>query len=322
MYKAKIDLPVLLIFFTRPDTLEKVFEKVKEARPSKLFLACDGPREGNANDVLKIEECKKIVEDIDWECEVYKRFSDVNLGCGKGPAAAISWAFEHVDRIVVLEDDCVPNATFFPYMQELLDKYKDDERVGMISGLNHFKEWDCGGNSYCFAKTGAIWGWGTWRRVWKDYDYNIKDIEDAHLVKMIENSIVDKTAKVNRIRRFKLAKAKIDSGENISFWDMQFGFLKDKNSYLAVVPNHNLIFNIGVGEGSTHAIAVETSKWKRGKLHFIPIQDVEIPLKHPNYVIRDYQYDLLVDKTWGFPHPIVKFYRRAVRGIKRIFKKV
>ena len=144
MHKAKLDLAVLLIFFARPNTLAEVFAKVKEARPSKLFLACDGAREGNETDAARIEECKKIVSDIDWECEVYTNYSAVNLGCGRGPQSAISWAFTHVDKLLILEDDCVANETLFPYMKEMLDKYENDERVGIVSGFNHMKNWDCG----------------------------------------------------------------------------------------------------------------------------------------------------------------------------------
>ena len=320
MYKYNIDLPVLLIFFARPTTLAKVFEKVKKARPSKLFLACDGPREGNKTDAENIEKCKKIVEDIDWECEVYKDYSEKNIGCGMRPQTAITWALNIVDRIVVLEDDCVPNDTFFPYMAELLERYKDDERIGMISGLNHLKEWDCGGKSYCFTKTGAIWGWATWRRVWKHYDYSLSAVEDPHLIKLIKNDIRSKTAKKTRINRWLTVNKKIKGGVNLSYWDVQFGFLKNCYSYLAVVPKNNLICNIGVGEGSTHAIELNINKWKVGRLHFIPTKDIEIPLQHPNYIVCDYEYDKIVDDTWLNQSYTKRIYGKAKRGLKKIFK--
>ena len=128
MFKANMDLSVLLIFFARPNTFSKVFEAVKKARPSKLFLACDGARDGNTKDVEGIARCKKIVEDIDWECEVYTNYATENLGCGRGPSNAISWAFEYTDSLVILEDDCVPDDTLFPFMKEMLEKYKNDEK--------------------------------------------------------------------------------------------------------------------------------------------------------------------------------------------------
>lgn len=320
MHEYNVDLPVLLIFFTRPDTLSKVFEKVKKARPSKLFLACDGPREGNAIDALAVEQCKKIVEDIDWDCEVYKNYSEKNMGCGMRPQTAIGWALSVVDRIVILEDDCVPDDSFFPYMAELLEKYKDDERIGMISGLNHLREWNCGGNSYCFTKTGAIWGWATWRRVWDNYDYCLNSVSDPHLLKLIRNDIRSKTAKKEKINRWIIANRKIKEGKNLSYWDVQFGFLKNRYSYLAIVPKHNLICNIGVGEGSTHAIELNIDKWKEGRLHFIPVKNLETPLIHPDYVVCDYEYDKRVDDTWLNQPYLKRWCGKIKRGLKKIIK--
>ena len=162
--------PVALIFFNRPDTLEKVFEKVRKVRPEKLFLIQDGPR--NEKDFEKIAECRTIVENVDWECEVIKDYSNVNLGCGVRPQSGITNALKQVDRLIILEDDCVPEESFFEYCDEMLEKYKDDERICYISGLNHFESWDCGDNDYFFAKTGAIAAWATWRRSWSEYyDY-------------------------------------------------------------------------------------------------------------------------------------------------------
>ena len=120
---------VTLIFFNRPNTLEKVFEKVKQAKPPKLFLIQDGAREGNSEDLHRIKKCRSIVENIDWECEVYKNYSDTNLGCGVRPQSGITWVLSQVESTIILEDDCVPDMTFFPYCDEMLEKYKDDERI-------------------------------------------------------------------------------------------------------------------------------------------------------------------------------------------------
>ena len=318
MHKAKTDLPVLLIFFARPDALKETFAAIKEARPSKLFLACDGPR--NDRDKEKIEECKKIVEDIDWECEVYKRYSDINQGCGRGPSNAISWALEKEDRVVILEDDCVPNLAFFGYMKELLEKYKDDTRIGMISGLNHFKDWECGGNSYCFTRTGAIWGWGTWRRVWKDYDYSVSKIQDEYVEKLVANDILHTRYRKYRISTWNNTRNAVNQNKKISYWDHQFGFLKYSLSYLTIVPKHNLICNIGVGESSTHANFSTDNVWKKGKLHFIPTKEIELPLRHPDIIVCDREYDENVVKTWFAPNPIVRNFGRAKRLIKKILK--
>ncbi len=313
-----IDLPVLLIFFTRPDTFKEVFRKVKEARPSKLFLACDGARADHPEDAQRIEECKKIAEDIDWECEVYKNYSESNMGCGMRPQSAITWAFETVDRLVILEDDCVPHDSFFPYMAELLERYKNDERICMVSGLNHMKEWDCGGYSYCFTKTGAIWGWGTWKRVWDKYDYFVSGIQSEYIQRLLMEQITYKRARKPMIARFLKTAQRLQQGEKISYWDFQFGYLKRTQSYLSIVPRVNLIQNIGVGNYSSHAQFDCDGIWKKGMLHFMPTESIDIPLKHPNFVMADVKYDNAVDAKYAYPHPLKRFYGRVKRVLRRI----
>lgn len=320
--KSLVDVPVLLIFFTRPDTLTEVFKKVKEARPSKLFLACDGPRKGT-DDLEKINICKKIVEDIDWECEIHKNYASENMGCGERPKSAISWALSIVDRVIILEDDCVPNISFFSFAAELLEKYKDDERVGTISGLNHFKDWDCNGNSYFFTKNGAIWGWATWRRVWEKYDYSVSQINDPYTERLIyENLSGNKKTKRSKIERFKETYKKIEAGEKISYWDFQFGFLKITSSYLQIVPAHNQITNIGVGFGSTHFSGVKQKKWEPGTLYFMPSETIEIPLRHPACIMCDISYTNKVDRVFGYPNFVRKNYRRVKRLLRKIWSNI
>ena len=156
MTKNTIDVPVMILFFTRQDTLKKVFDSVKEAKPQKIFLFQDGPR--NEKDMEKILECRKVVEDIDWDCEVYRNYSDKNLGCDKSQVAAFKWAFGIVDRLIFLEDDCVPAQSFYPFCQCLLEKYQYDQRAHMICGMNHVGDYsDEINEDYLFAKTPTIW---------------------------------------------------------------------------------------------------------------------------------------------------------------------
>lgn len=318
MKNSLMDLPVLMIFFTRTDTLEKVFEKVKEARPSKLFLACDGAREGNLRDVDAIEKCKKIVEDIDWECEVYKHYSEVNLGCGKGPQAAISWAFEHVDRLVILEDDCVPHSSFFKYMECLLEKYKNDTRIGVISGFNHFEKWDSGGYSYFYTKVGPLAGaWATWKRVWEDYSYDLPMIENDFIASLLVEEITHKRAKKKKLKAWKDVAKKIKNSEKLSYWDVQFAFLKFYKSYLSIVPKFSLVSNIGLGNGATHAVNASNIM---PSIFYTKEKILEFPLEHPPFIICDRKYDNAVDEKWGYPKPIIKFSGRIVRFLKRILR--
>lgn len=312
MNKAKCDLSVLLIFFARPNTLQEVFERVKEARPSRLFLACDGPREDHPTDKERIEQCKAIVSDIDWECEVHTLYSDVNKGCGKGPSDAISWAFTHTDKLLILEDDCVADPTLFPFMAEMLDKYENDERVGIISGFNHFKDWDCGGNSYCFTKAAATLGWGTWKRVWDKYDFYLKNAEHPYYSRLLEKELGHKRAGRSRISSW-IQASRETPVKKVRYWDIQFGFVKYSQSYLCIVPKGNLIYNIGIGVGSTHTENTKQTKWKPGKILFMPTVPMEFPIKHPEYVICDRFYDEKYFDMMAYPPMIVKYARKIKR---------
>ena len=314
MYKANYDLSVLLIFFARPNTLKEVFARVKEARPSKLFLACDGPREGRPTDLEMTEECKKIVSDIDWECEVHTLYSDVNKGCGRGPSDAISWAFQYTDSLLILEDDCVADPSLFPYMEQMLKKYASDERVGIISGFNHFKDWDCGGNSYCFAKAAATLGWGTWKRVWDQYDFYVKNANDPYYTRLLAKEVGHKRASICRLADWRIA-ARETPHQKVQYWDIQFGFVKYSQSYLCAVPKSNLIYNIGVGAGSTHTENTKATAWKPGKVLFMPTTAMEFPLKHPEYVICDRSYDEEYFNTMAYPPKMVKFFRKVKRRL-------
>ena len=315
---ALLQVPVLLIFFTRPDTFKEVFAKVKEARPKQLFLACDGPRADHPQDAQRIAQCKQIAEDIDWECEVHQNYAEDNMGCGMRPQTAISWAFESVDSLIILEDDCVPHPSFFPFMEEMMLRYQDDERIGVICGFNHFLNWDCGEYSYFYTTNGPLAGaWGTWKRVWEHYDYTLSDMKSPLVQQLIYNSITFKRAKQKKVDLFLKTAEKIESGENISYWDVQFGYLKLTQSILSVVPRFSLVSNIGLGAGSTHA---QNAKNAMPSIFFSEERKLDFPLRHPPFVICDRKYDDTVDAKWGYPHPLKKNFYRVVRLIKRILR--
>lgn len=314
MHKADIDLAVLLIFFARPNTLREVFEKVKKARPAKLFLACDGPRKNRPTDVENIEACKAIVSDIDWECEVHTRYMEENQGCGKGPSDAITWAFEHVDKLAILEDDCVPDDTYFQFMKEMLDYYEHDTRVGLISGYNHFKEWDTAGDSYLFTKCGATLGWGTWKRVWDHYDFYIKDFQNTQILHLLGKELFHKKAVNGRLGDWKRT-ARETACQRVNYWDYQFDFVKYTQSYLSIVPAGNLIYNIGVGPGSTHTENTKKTQWKPGQVLFMPTVPMQFPLVHPKHRICDRYYDEKLFNTLFYPPRIVKLFRKIKRRL-------
>ena len=159
MKPYKIDVPVLLVFFCRDRLFSQVFEAVREARPSRLYLYQDGPRPGNQDDVEGCEKCRKIAENIDWECKVYKLYQDKNMGCDPSGYIAQKWMFSTEEIGIVLEDDSIPSQSFFPYCKELLERYKEDTRINMICGMNNYDVHDQCESSYFFSRKGSIWGW-------------------------------------------------------------------------------------------------------------------------------------------------------------------
>lgn len=306
--------PVLLIFFNRPDTFEKVFEQVRKAKPKTLILAQDGPR--NDADKQGIAKCREIAESVDWECDIIRDYSDVNLGCGVRPQSAITNALKKFESVIILEDDCVPSQSFFPYCEDLLKKYKDDERICYISGLNHFETWDCGESDYFFAKTGAIAAWATWRRVWcKYYDYYMKSIDNQHNLELVKSQITNKDVAEQRIQGWKRAHDSVENNEKLSYWDIQWGYVKYSQNMLVVVPQKNLIHNIGVGASSTHATGMVEEKFIKYKnFVFIPTYNLSFPLKSPEICIPDTKYDDLVYKcSLGNP-----FRRKISKLIKKL----
>ncbi|MGN0854424.1 MAG: glycosyltransferase family A protein [Kiritimatiellia bacterium] len=184
------NVPVMICAFNRPDTLKKVIESVSLVKPQRLYLVLDAPRSGNENDIEGVAACKEIFErSIDWECEIYRNYAEKNMGCGKRMTSGISWVFEHEDRAIILEDDCISHPSFFRFCEELLERYKDDMRVGMIAAeCEHFRkaEIDFHGDSYYFDRMSTIGaGWATWRRAWKMHDSTLPFLE-----RMIETGVM------------------------------------------------------------------------------------------------------------------------------------
>lgn len=276
-----VESPVLVIFFNRPVTLTSVFEQVRQAQPKKLYLFQDGAR--NQADAEKIQQCRDVVKNIDWECEVHTNYQTENLGCGQGPYQAISWVLKHEDRAIILEDDCVAEASFFGYCDTLLERYHEDKRVGMITGMNHFGTWDCGESSYFFGKTGANCGWATWRRVWEEYDYYLSALDDPYCVEKLRDVFLSRHISRYVVRRLLRTKQQLAGSEKLSYWDLQLEACKYLNNWLSIIPRENLISNVGFGADATH---------NAGKSSFndIPVGHIE-ELKHPCCIIQDVAYD-------------------------------
>lgn len=166
------ETPILLMVFARPDTTKIVFERIREIKPKKLYIAADAPRQNREDEIFRAKQTREIFNNIDWDCKVEKLFRKENLGCGKAISGAISWFFEKEEYGIILEDDCLADKSFFDFAQEMLIKYKDDNRIGHISGNCYYPEKIIGNYSYNFSKICHIWGWATWKRVWQTFDIN------------------------------------------------------------------------------------------------------------------------------------------------------
>lgn len=311
LHKAKIDVAVLLIFFNRPGCFSKVFEQVKKARPSKLFLYQDGAREGNEKDAIGVAKCREIALDIDWECEVYTKFQEKNYGCDPSEYIAQKWAFEHVDRCIVIEDDDVPSQSFFPFCKELLDKYADDQRINMICGMNNLESWESP-YSYLFTETGSIWGWATWKRVVDEWEPKYDLLDDEFAMKKLSAYMEQQNADPKG--RFKIWRTNKSTG--VEHYETILGINQYVNHRLNIVPTKNLILNIGnTPEGSTHS-ASDLSLIPKGlrRIYTMKTFDIEFPLKHPKYVINDVKYQKALFRLMGNGHPMVKFYRYIERS--------
>lgn len=301
--------PVLLIFFNRAETFAQVFEQVRKVRPKKLYLAQDGPRDGK-NDEEEIEACRRITEAIDWECEVHRDYSEKNLGCGLRPSSAITNTLRNEETVIILEDDCIPSIGFFKFCDVLLDKYRNDERVCQISGLNHFETWDTEAD-YFFCKTGAIWAWATWRRAWERYDYKVELISNRYIQRQLEDIVDSKKIARRRIALWVETNRRLNRGDNISYWDHQWGLVRYLYSQYTIVPARNLIKNIGVGVESTHAVDSKVTSHIKGRnAFFIPTYEVDLPIKHPEIVVCDKRYDKVVN-SMNYPG-MIKIYWTAL----------
>ena len=187
MKPALVDVSVLILFFNRPKLLAQVFEQVKKARPARLFLYQDGPR--GERDMPGIEACRKVVADIDWECEVHHNYQEKNYGCDPSEYMAQKWAFSLSDKCIVLEDDDVPAVSFFGFCKELLDKYEHDTRISMIAGFNNEEITPDITSDYFFATTFSIWGWASWRRVTDQWDEFYTFLDDKENMRQLKNLI-------------------------------------------------------------------------------------------------------------------------------------
>ncbi len=280
--------PILLVGFNRPDYMAAQIDALRRARPRKIYFAVDGPR---AEKPAEVELCRKVqdcVKLIDWTCEIKTLFRDKNLGCKYGVSGAITWFFENESEGIVLEDDCRPSVDFLRFATEMLARYGDDERIGAVCGFNFFNLQSDENASYHFSRHMDVWGWASWRRVWKDYDVNIA--EDANNV----SALLDQTTATPYYKKF-YSKIARGVGNGLSTWDVQFSLLFLAKSYLSVVPKVRLVSNVGLADlRATHTGGYVY--W--GKEWSCP-GHIEFPLTPPKRICCDEASDLLRERMEG-----------------------
>lgn len=315
-----IDTPILMVFFARPDCFERVFNKVREARPSRLYLCQDGPRKNRPDDVENIMKCRRIAENIDWNCEVYTRYSDFNLGCDMNIYIGISWIFEREDKMIMLEDDAVPDKSFFKFCSQMLQKYEEDERINLISSLNLTEKWYTPA-SYFFAKTDTMSGcWGTWKRVWDQRDESFSYLHDYDILKKLRISMP--AYSYNQF--IQMSQKNLESFEKFKKYQyfevflMQAKVLQNK---LNIVPAANMQRNIGMTKDAVHGTSnMKHLPRKLRKIFDMDTYEMDEPIRHPNSFEADELYFKKVNSILGYG--VLKSYLRKVESkIRRIIYK-
>jgi hypothetical protein len=274
------DIPILFVIFRRKDVTMRTFAAIKAAQPAKLYIACDGAREAVSGEQELVEATRQAVENaIDWPCEVHRRYQDHNQGCAKAVSSAISWMFETEEMGIILEDDCVAKPSFFKFVREMLHRYKDDQRIGMVAGTNLVSSKVTMPDSYCFSKYKACWGWATWKRAWSNLQLDMPWRDSDYYQSVIANNGF--RAKDKNYWKYRL---NLIDANYVSSWDWPWYFCLAAQNQLCIFPSKDLIVNIGFDAEATHTSFFNLPKYKdEGELSF--------PLRHPRYIVPYEPFD-------------------------------
>lgn len=303
--------PVLFLVFNRPSTTKRVFEAIRAARPPRLYVAADGPRQGRVGEVQLCQEVRDIATAVDWPCEVKTLFRKENLGCKMGVSTGIDWFFEHEEEGIILEDDVLPLPSFFPYCDELLERYRNDKNVWMISGSNLIPGQISLNESYFFSKNALIWGWASWRRAWQQYDVKMTAWPQLKQQAWLNSVFPGQRLLVSHWTYLfdELYAGKRDT------WDYQCAYTCWRTNSVTITPAQNLTENLGFGASATH-----TSSEKPDFLLKAVPQDLTFPLIHPQSQKPNAKADLLVfEKVHGVT--ILKTVKRFLRPLKKIWQR-
>lgn len=292
--------PIVMLVYNRPDKTAAAFQAVRTIRPAKLLIVADGPRAQRPDDHTRCQATRAIFEEIDWPCEVLTNYAEQNLGCRRRVSSGLNWVFEQVETAIILEDDCVPHPSFFQFSEELLEKYQDDERIMVISGNNFQQGRQRSADSYYFSIYPHCWGWATWRRAWQHYD--------------------DTMTHWPQVRNSLWLKQLLGNQRNVDEWSHQFQatFEEKRDSWayrwtlscwlqsgLTILPNVNLVTNIGFDENATN------TKRQKSTSGNIPATGIRLPIQHPAVVVRDWEADQYTE-AHHFGNAFIRHYGRRI----------
>ncbi len=319
----QFDVPILLTVYRRVDTTEKTLNAIRQVRPKQLFVIADGAR--NAEEKIKCDAARAVVDQVDWDCEVKKNFSEVNMNCGPRIASGLEWVFGQVDRAIILEDDCLPEESFFYYCQELLEKYKDNPKIMQIAGLNTQqgnKKFQCA-DSYYFSQVAQTWGWATWQRAFNTYEFYLESWEEIRKTDKLKKILPDYAVREYWSNLFDNVKNNKKARDGT--WDVQWFYNVLIHDGISIAPKRNLITNIGFGEGAGSTVNVLDQNAN------MPRYPMEFPLQHPKEIkfnnpqADNYTFWYIYDINKGAKKKVKSFLRYYLPGpyswLKKIFKK-
>jgi hypothetical protein len=268
--------PVVLTVFNRVEKVKQVFAAIRQVKPTQLLIIANAPRLDRPDEAEQCAQVRAVVEQVDWDCDVLKRYSDVHLGIRQQLSTGFDWVFDTVEAAIILEDDCVPHSSFFFFCQELLERYRDDERVMSISGQNIQFGRHQVFHSYYFSRYFHSWGWASWRRAWQHMDVDMTcwpQVRDSGLLNQI---LADNRA----VHYWKTIFQQTYEGK-IQTWDYQWTLACWLQSGLTILPNRNLISNIGLAPGATH------TEHQIGSCYdTMTVEAMQFPLVHPSFMVR------------------------------------
>lgn len=287
--------PILFLIFNRPDTTKRVFQKIRDLQPKYLYVSADGPRNSIPGENKLCEETRKVIQ-VDWACELKTNYLENNLGCKMGVTSGINWFFENVEEGIILEDDCLPSSSFFSFCETMLEKYRIDKRIMHISGINFQNGIWRGEASYYYSKYVHVWGWATWKRAWKEFDPKLLSFPELLSLNKLHH-LFEK----DKESSFWLKYFRMVFENRLDTWDYQWFYANRINNSLSIIPNKNLVSNIGFGEKATHTIK------KKHSLSNIHAEEI-IEITYPKFMIADKVADEYTFKK----HFKKSFYKRIV----------